>query len=128
MSALLPKESNFHFMGTVLVFQQLTSCLLASFQVGTWNPSNGLNITEISKGRGPNVTDSLSNRSLIVTTVLVRSCNSSPSLPRAQHTLCPPRVPLWSQDTPWGPPRLPSAPIRDAVFCTVMPGTAPDPG
>lgn len=43
----------------------------ASFQVGTWNPSNGLNITEIAKGRGPNVTDSLSNRSLIVTTVLV---------------------------------------------------------
>lgn len=42
-----------------------------SFQVGTWNPANGLNITEIAKGRGPNVTDSLSNRSLIVTTVLV---------------------------------------------------------
>uniref|UniRef100_A0A8B9VYX6 Glutamate receptor n=1 Tax=Anas zonorhyncha TaxID=75864 RepID=A0A8B9VYX6_9AVES len=41
-----------------------------SFQVGTWNPANGLNITEIAKGRGPNVTDSLSNRSLIVTTVL----------------------------------------------------------
>ncbi|KGL82320.1 Glutamate receptor ionotropic, kainate 3, partial [Tinamus guttatus] len=43
---------------------------LASFQVGVWSPSDGLNITEISKGRGPNVTDSLSNRSLIVTTVL----------------------------------------------------------
>uniref|UniRef100_A0A8C3GHT2 Glutamate receptor n=1 Tax=Cairina moschata TaxID=8855 RepID=A0A8C3GHT2_CAIMO len=39
-------------------------------KVGTWNPANGLNITEIAKGRGPNVTDSLSNRSLIVTTVL----------------------------------------------------------
>ncbi|XP_061316791.1 glutamate receptor ionotropic, kainate 3-like [Pezoporus flaviventris] len=39
-------------------------------KVGAWSPSNGLNITEISKGRGPNVTDSLSNRSLIVTTVL----------------------------------------------------------
>lgn len=43
----------------------------SSFQVGAWSPSDGLNITEISKGRGPNVTDSLSNRSLIVTTVLV---------------------------------------------------------
>ncbi|CAM4655008.1 unnamed protein product [Lepidochelys olivacea] len=39
-------------------------------KVGVWNPSDGLNITEISKGRGPNVTDSLTNRSLIVTTVL----------------------------------------------------------
>ncbi|KFQ03585.1 Glutamate receptor ionotropic, kainate 3 [Leptosomus discolor] len=39
-------------------------------KVGAWSPSDGLNITEISKGRGPNVTDSLSNRSLIVTTVL----------------------------------------------------------
>ncbi|XP_064381319.1 glutamate receptor ionotropic, kainate 3 [Dromaius novaehollandiae] len=39
-------------------------------KVGVWSPSDGLNITEISKGRGPNVTDSLSNRSLIVTTVL----------------------------------------------------------
>lgn len=46
----------------------------ASFQVGAWSPSDGLNITEISKGRGPNVTDSLSNRSLIVTTVLVGHC------------------------------------------------------
>ncbi|XP_027742497.1 glutamate receptor ionotropic, kainate 3 isoform X2 [Empidonax traillii] len=39
-------------------------------KVGAWSPSDGLNITEISRGRGPNVTDSLSNRSLIVTTVL----------------------------------------------------------
>ncbi|KAF2979507.1 hypothetical protein EK904_014209 [Melospiza melodia maxima] len=45
-------------------------CCFASSQVGAWSPSDGLNITEISKGRGPNVTDSLSNRSLIVTTVL----------------------------------------------------------
>ncbi|NXN99051.1 GRIK3 protein, partial [Rhinopomastus cyanomelas] len=39
-------------------------------KVGAWSPSDGLNITEVAKGRGPNVTDSLSNRSLIVTTVL----------------------------------------------------------
>ncbi|XP_075460847.1 glutamate receptor ionotropic, kainate 3 [Ascaphus truei] len=39
-------------------------------KVGTWNPVDGLNITEVSKGRGPNVTESLTNRSLVVTTVL----------------------------------------------------------
>ncbi|XP_070105230.1 glutamate receptor ionotropic, kainate 3 isoform X4 [Equus caballus] len=39
-------------------------------KVGVWSPSEGLNITEVAKGRGPNVTDSLTNRSLIVTTVL----------------------------------------------------------
>ncbi|EGW00554.1 Glutamate receptor, ionotropic kainate 3, partial [Cricetulus griseus] len=38
--------------------------------VGVWSPADGLNITEVAKGRGPNVTDSLTNRSLIVTTVL----------------------------------------------------------
>ncbi|OWK05085.1 hypothetical protein Celaphus_00002738, partial [Cervus elaphus hippelaphus] len=38
--------------------------------VGVWSPAEGLNITEVAKGRGPNVTDSLTNRSLIVTTVL----------------------------------------------------------
>lgn len=45
------------------------ACL--SIQVGVWSPADGLNITEVAKGRGPNVTDSLTNRSLIVTTVLV---------------------------------------------------------
>ena len=44
-----------------------------SIQVGVWSPAEGLNITEVAKGRGPNVTDSLTNRSLIVTTVLVRA-------------------------------------------------------
>uniref|UniRef100_A0A670JSX1 Glutamate receptor n=1 Tax=Podarcis muralis TaxID=64176 RepID=A0A670JSX1_PODMU len=39
-------------------------------KVGVWSPSDGLNITEISRRQGPNVTDSLTNRSLIVTTVL----------------------------------------------------------
>ncbi|XP_030887323.1 glutamate receptor ionotropic, kainate 3 isoform X2 [Leptonychotes weddellii] len=39
-------------------------------KVGVWSPTEGLNITEVAKGRGPNVTDSLTNRSLIVTTVL----------------------------------------------------------
>lgn len=61
----LPRPGGCHwvFMGS-----------LALFQVGAWSPSEGLNITEIAKGRGPNVTDSLSNRSLIVTTVLVGDC------------------------------------------------------
>ncbi|KAF7236267.1 Glutamate receptor ionotropic, kainate 3 [Varanus komodoensis] len=40
-------------------------------KVGVWSPSEGLNITEISRRQGPNVTDSLTNRSLVVTTVLV---------------------------------------------------------
>ncbi|XP_032754101.1 glutamate receptor ionotropic, kainate 3 [Rattus rattus] len=39
-------------------------------KVGVWSPADGLNITEVAKGRGPNVTDSLTNRSLIVTTLL----------------------------------------------------------
>ncbi|KAG9492879.1 hypothetical protein GDO78_001045, partial [Eleutherodactylus coqui] len=39
-------------------------------KVGTWNPNDGLNITEITKGRGPNISESLTNRTLIVTTVL----------------------------------------------------------
>ncbi|XP_078279412.1 glutamate receptor ionotropic, kainate 3-like isoform X3 [Rhinoraja longicauda] len=39
-------------------------------KVGTWDSVNGLNITEMSRSRGSNITDSLTNRSLIVTTVL----------------------------------------------------------
>ncbi|XP_032901375.1 glutamate receptor ionotropic, kainate 3 [Amblyraja radiata] len=39
-------------------------------KVGTWDPINGLNITEMSRSRRSNITDSLTNRSLIVTTVL----------------------------------------------------------
>nr|XP_020656261.1 glutamate receptor ionotropic, kainate 3 [Pogona vitticeps] len=39
-------------------------------KVGVWSPSEGLNITEIARRQGPNVTDSLTNRSLVVTTVL----------------------------------------------------------
>ncbi|KAG2460755.1 GRIK3 protein, partial [Polypterus senegalus] len=39
-------------------------------KVGTWNPSDGLNITEIPRNRGINITDSLTNRSLVITTIL----------------------------------------------------------
>ncbi|XP_071662801.1 glutamate receptor ionotropic, kainate 2 isoform X4 [Patagioenas fasciata] len=39
-------------------------------KVGTWDPLSGLNMTENQKGKPANVTDSLSNRSLIVTTIL----------------------------------------------------------
>ncbi|XP_013931844.1 PREDICTED: glutamate receptor ionotropic, kainate 3-like [Thamnophis sirtalis] len=39
-------------------------------KIGVWSPSDGLNITEIARRQGPNVTDSLTNRSLVVTTVL----------------------------------------------------------
>ncbi|CAD7678175.1 unnamed protein product [Nyctereutes procyonoides] len=38
--------------------------------IGTWDPASGLNMTESQKGKPANITDSLSNRSLIVTTIL----------------------------------------------------------
>ncbi|XP_032877807.1 glutamate receptor ionotropic, kainate 2 isoform X1 [Amblyraja radiata] len=39
-------------------------------KVGTWVTSSGLNMTENRKGKTTNITDSLSNRSLVVTTIL----------------------------------------------------------
>ncbi|XP_059745824.1 glutamate receptor ionotropic, kainate 2 isoform X7 [Bos javanicus] len=39
-------------------------------KIGTWDPASGLNMTESQKGKPANITDSLSNRSLIVTTIL----------------------------------------------------------
>uniref|UniRef100_A0A4W4HI45 Glutamate receptor n=1 Tax=Electrophorus electricus TaxID=8005 RepID=A0A4W4HI45_ELEEL len=39
-------------------------------KVGKWSASGGLNITEVPKRNGMNITDSLSNRSLIITTIL----------------------------------------------------------
>uniref|UniRef100_A0A8C3FA83 Glutamate receptor n=1 Tax=Chrysemys picta bellii TaxID=8478 RepID=A0A8C3FA83_CHRPI len=39
-------------------------------KIGTWDPASGLNMTENQKGKPANITDSLSNRSLIVTTIL----------------------------------------------------------
>uniref|UniRef100_A0A7N5JNJ6 Glutamate receptor n=1 Tax=Ailuropoda melanoleuca TaxID=9646 RepID=A0A7N5JNJ6_AILME len=47
------------------------SGLLDGFMtIGTWDPASGLNMTESQKGKPANITDSLSNRSLIVTTIL----------------------------------------------------------
>ncbi|KAJ8290875.1 hypothetical protein GJAV_G00018700 [Gymnothorax javanicus] len=39
-------------------------------KIGTWDPPSGLNMTENQKGKTTNVTDSLSNRSLVVSTIL----------------------------------------------------------
>ncbi|XP_058503546.1 glutamate receptor ionotropic, kainate 3 [Solea solea] len=39
-------------------------------KVGKWSASGGLNITEVPKRKGVNITDSLANRSLIITTIL----------------------------------------------------------
>uniref|UniRef100_H2ZW13 Glutamate receptor n=1 Tax=Latimeria chalumnae TaxID=7897 RepID=H2ZW13_LATCH len=39
-------------------------------KAGTWDVISGLNMTENQKGKSTNITDSLSNRSLIVTTIL----------------------------------------------------------
>ncbi|KAM7420048.1 hypothetical protein PAMA_014656 [Pampus argenteus] len=38
--------------------------------IGTWDPPSGLNMTDNQKGKTTNVSDSLSNRSLIVSTIL----------------------------------------------------------
>lgn len=39
-------------------------------KVGKWSVSGGLNITEAPKRKGMNITDSLANRSLVITTIL----------------------------------------------------------
>uniref|UniRef100_A0A9J8B572 Glutamate receptor n=1 Tax=Cyprinus carpio carpio TaxID=630221 RepID=A0A9J8B572_CYPCA len=39
-------------------------------EIGTWDPASGLNMTENQKGKAANVSDSLSNRSLVVSTIL----------------------------------------------------------
>lgn len=40
-------------------------------QIGVWNSQMGLNLTESSRDSTQNVTDSMANRTLIVTTILV---------------------------------------------------------
>ncbi|KAL2805322.1 glutamate receptor ionotropic, kainate 1 isoform 4 [Daubentonia madagascariensis] len=39
-------------------------------KIGIWNSNSGLNMTDGNKGRSNNITDSLANRTLIVTTIL----------------------------------------------------------
>ncbi|KPP78748.1 glutamate receptor ionotropic, kainate 2-like [Scleropages formosus] len=41
-------------------------------KIGTWDPPSGLNITENQKGKLTNVNDSMSNRTLVVSTILVQ--------------------------------------------------------
>lgn len=45
--------------------------LLFLLQIGVWNSNTGLNLTDNSKESSTNVTDSMANRTLIVTTILV---------------------------------------------------------
>lgn len=40
-------------------------------QIGTWDPPSGLNMTETHKSKTSNITDSLANKSLRVSTILV---------------------------------------------------------
>uniref|UniRef100_A0A452J198 Glutamate receptor n=1 Tax=Gopherus agassizii TaxID=38772 RepID=A0A452J198_9SAUR len=40
-------------------------------KIGVWNSNSGLNMTDSNKDRSTNITDSLANRTLIVTTILV---------------------------------------------------------
>lgn len=42
-------------------------------QIGTWDPPRGLNMTENHKSKMTNITDSLSNKSLRVSTILVNT-------------------------------------------------------
>lgn len=42
-----------------------------SLQIGVWNSQTGLNLTEKNRDLSTNVTDSMANRTLIVTTILV---------------------------------------------------------
>ncbi|XP_043972197.1 glutamate receptor ionotropic, kainate 2 isoform X3 [Gambusia affinis] len=39
-------------------------------KIGTWDPASGLNMTDNQKGKTTNISDSLSNRSLIVSSIL----------------------------------------------------------
>ncbi|KAJ3598424.1 hypothetical protein NHX12_001934 [Muraenolepis orangiensis] len=39
-------------------------------KIGTWDPPSGLNMTDNPRGKSTNVSDSLSNRSLVVSTIL----------------------------------------------------------
>lgn len=57
-------------------------------QVGKWSASGGLNITEVPKRKGMNITDSLANRSLVISTILV-------SLPRSPAKKGGGNVPLF---------------------------------
>lgn len=41
-------------------------------QIAVWNSYRGMNLTESNRDKNNNVTDSLANRTLIVTTILVR--------------------------------------------------------
>lgn len=45
--------------------------LYFALQIGTWDPPSGLNMTDNQRGKTSNVSDSLSNRSLVVSTILV---------------------------------------------------------
>lgn len=44
-------------------------------QIGTWDPPSGLNMTDSHKSKTSNITDSLANKSLRVSTILVDTLN-----------------------------------------------------
>uniref|UniRef100_A0A8C5E5U4 Glutamate receptor n=1 Tax=Gouania willdenowi TaxID=441366 RepID=A0A8C5E5U4_GOUWI len=50
--------------------EKVTLHFILYFSVGKWSASGGLNITEVPKRKGMNITDSLANRSLVITTIL----------------------------------------------------------
>ncbi|XP_043116797.1 LOW QUALITY PROTEIN: glutamate receptor ionotropic, kainate 2-like [Puntigrus tetrazona] len=56
-------------------------------KIGTWDPVSGLNMTENQKGKAANVSDSLSNRSLVVSTILTLSVVASSTKPDVKKKL-----------------------------------------
>lgn len=50
-----------------------TNCCKLFQQIGTWDPPSGLNMTEAHNSKTSNITDSLANKSLRVSTILVQT-------------------------------------------------------
>lgn len=63
--------SGFHMYSVGLYHNHQMKNYIFVLQIGTWDSPSGLNMTDNQKGKTTNVSDSLSNRSLIVSTILV---------------------------------------------------------
>uniref|UniRef100_A0A4W4DNH8 Glutamate receptor n=1 Tax=Electrophorus electricus TaxID=8005 RepID=A0A4W4DNH8_ELEEL len=50
--------------------EKVNTLVLCLHQIGVWNSNSGLNMTETGKEKTANITDSMANRTLIVTTIL----------------------------------------------------------
>ncbi|CDQ58401.1 unnamed protein product [Oncorhynchus mykiss] len=66
----LEKEANGLFKHKHTLMDHKANWMREDIKVGKWSASGGLNITEVPKRKGMNITDSLANRSLVITTIL----------------------------------------------------------